>query len=541
MYANIDGKQYQAKGGKMTVVGYCRLSRDEDKENYSSIEEQKRIIKDYASTRNWIIEDKDFYIDDNVSGYTFNRPEFTKMLEKVKGGKIDVVIAKDLSRIGRNNGKVLVLIDEFKNMQKNLILVSEMGGTYDVLNDRDDTIGITTWFNERYVKDCSRKTRDHMYSKQKTGRLVMGNYYGYVKDKEDVAKLYVDEEIRPVIELIYKLYVEEGLGRKKICDILNSKYNYPTPSVYYRRKHLERGRIYKHPVQELWSTYMISNILNNDVYIGNLRTHKKKTISIRGRAIKLPEEEHFVFENHHEAIISKETFELAQNIRKRKARSKSTSGTRKRNYAFSGLIRCGDCGFGVSGITMNRKQKQKGYECSQYRTYGKSRCKCHEIKESDIIIHLKEFLKFSKQKYQEEINKIEIEVKTNKEQTNKEKIKFEIETLKAEYKVLLNQKIKDLAGNNNEYQKQMIEASYKELELEKTSKIEKLQEILQKAEQDISKEKIIKLKTAMEYFDEIISAEVPSRYALENIIDTIWIYSDKTVKFDLKVDIKKLI
>ena len=541
MYANIEQKQYQAKGGKMTVVGYCRLSRDEDKENYSSIEEQKRIIKEYAFSRNWTIEDKDFYIDDNVSGYTFNRPEFTKMLEKVKGGKIDVVIAKDLSRIGRNNGKVLVLIDEFKNMQKNLILVSEMGGTYDVLNDRDDTIGITTWFNERYVKDCSRKTRDHMYSKQKTGRLVMGNYYGYVKDKEDVTKLYVDEEIRPVISLIYKLYVEERLGRKKICDILNSKYNYPTPSVYYRQKHLERGRIYKHPVQELWSTYMISNILNNDVYTGNLRTHKKKTVSIRGRAIKLPEEEHFVFENHHEAIISKETFELAQNIRKRKAKSKTTAGTRKRNYAFSGLIRCGDCGFGVSGITMNRKQKQKGYECSQYRTYGKARCKCHEIKESDIIIHLREFLKFTKQKYQEEINKIEIEVKTNKKQTNKEKIKFEIETLKAEYIVLLNQKIKDLTSNTNEYQKQLIEKLYKELELEKTNKIEKLQEILNKSELEISKEKIKKLKTAMEYFEDIITSEIPSRYVLENIIDMIWIYSDKTVKFDLKVDIVKLI
>ena len=190
---------------------------------------------------------------------------------------------------------------------------------------------------------------------------------------------------------------------------------------------------------------------------------------------------------------------------------------------------------------MNRKQKQKGYECSQYRTYGKARCKCHEIKESDIIIHLKEFLKFTKERYQDEINKIEIEVKTNKGETNKEKIKFEIETLKAEYKVLLSQKIKDLAGNNNEYQKQMIEDSYKELELEKTSKIEKLQEILQKTERDISKEKIKKLKTAMEYFDELISAKVPSRYVLENIIDTIWIYADKTVKFDLKVDAEKLI
>ena len=190
---------------------------------------------------------------------------------------------------------------------------------------------------------------------------------------------------------------------------------------------------------------------------------------------------------------------------------------------------------------MNRKQKQKGYECSQYRTYGKARCKCHEIKESDIIIHLKEFLEFTKEKYQDEINKIEIDVKTNKEQTNKEKIKFEIETLKAEYKVLLNQKIKDLANNTNDYQKQMIEDSYKELEIEKTSRIEKLQKILQKAEQDISNEKTKKLKIAIEYFDKVISAEVPSRYVLENIIDTIWIYSDKTVKFDLKVDIAKLI
>lgn len=101
------------------------------KKNYASIEEQKRIIQDYVTSRNWTISD--FYIDDNVSGYTFNRPAFSKMIEKVKGGKIDVVIAKDLSRIGRHNGRVLVLIDEFKNIQKNLILVSEMGGTYDVL------------------------------------------------------------------------------------------------------------------------------------------------------------------------------------------------------------------------------------------------------------------------------------------------------------------------------------------------------------------------------------------------------------------------
>ena len=189
--------------------------------------------------------------------------------------------------------------------------------------------------------------------------------------------------------------------------------------------------------------------------------------------IKLPEEEHFVFENHHEAIISKETFNLAQEIRKRKLNTKSTSSTRKRNYYFSGLCRCGDCGLGVSGITITRKQSQKGYECSQYRTYGKARCKCHEIKESDIIIHFKEFLKFTKNKYIDEINKIQLQTKTNAKTNNKEKIK--------------------------------------------------------------------KLKTAMEYFDDILKSNEPNRYILECLIDKIWIYHDKSVKFELKPEISRLI
>ena len=98
----------------MRVVGYCRLSRDEDKENYSSIAEQKVILQEYAMSRGWKIAEKDFFIDDNFSGYTFDRPDFSKMLKKVQRGEIDVVLAKDLSRIGRNNGKVLVLLDDFK-------------------------------------------------------------------------------------------------------------------------------------------------------------------------------------------------------------------------------------------------------------------------------------------------------------------------------------------------------------------------------------------------------------------------------------------
>ena len=285
---------------------------------------------------------------------------------------------------------------------------------------------------------------------------------------------------------------------------------------------------------------MISNILNNDVYCGNLRTHKKKTISIRGKAVKLPENEHFIFENHHEAIISKETFKLAQEIKSRKAITRSTASTRKRNYIFSGFCRCGDCGFGVSGITITRKNSQKGYECSQYRTYGKARCKCHEIKEIDILIHLKEFLKFTKEQYMEEIKKIEIANKNKNPINQKEKIKLEIEKLKNEYKVLINQKIKYLSVSTNDYQKSIIENTYKELELEKYRKIQTLQYMLKQEEDKLLEKKIKKLKTAIEYFNDIILSDEPNKYILECLIDKIWIYNDKSIKFNLKPDIIKL-
>ena len=539
MYANMETSDIrQELKEKMTVVGYCRLSRDEDKENYSSIEEQKRIIIDYAKTRNWNISN--FYIDDNVSGYTFNRPEFTEMIEKVKGGKIDAVIVKDLSRIGRNNGRVLVLIDDFKNMQKNLIAVSEMGGSYDVLNDRDDMIGITTWFNERYVKECSKKTRDHMYSKQKSGRLIMGNYYGYEKVfKDDVPMLYVIDEIKPVIELIFKLYIEDGYGFQKISEILNAKYNFPTPSEYYKMKHLEQGRVYKHKVQDKWTKDMVSNILKNEVYTGTLVTHKKKSINIRGKIVKLPREEHFVFENHHEPIISKEMFELAQELKDKKYKQNTSGANKKHNYYFSGMCVCNECGSGMSGVIIKRKVREKGYDCSKYRQYGVRVCHCHEIKEKDILIHLKEFLKFTKQKYLREINAIKLEQK-HKIGNDKFKLQNKLNILNEEYKMLINQKIKEMAFCNNPMQREIIENTYKELESEKMQSITYLQEAIQNDKKKNLEQKKQQLKTSLEYFDEIINAKEPSRIMLQMIIDKIYICRDKTIIFKLKTDINKL-
>ncbi len=126
----------------MNVVGYVRLSRDEDKENYSSIEAQKEIIIEYAKRFNWEISG--MYIDDNYSGYTFDRPDFRRMKEDIENGRIDIIIAKDISRIGRHNAKTLLFIEEVQLMGKRILLPEE-GGGYDSEADDDDILGIKTW------------------------------------------------------------------------------------------------------------------------------------------------------------------------------------------------------------------------------------------------------------------------------------------------------------------------------------------------------------------------------------------------------------
>ena len=141
----------------------------------------------------------------------------------------------------------------------------------------------------------------------------------------------------------------------------------------------------------------------------------------------------------------------------------------------------------------------------------------------------------------EEIRKIEIANKTTNPINQKEKLKLEIENLNNEYKVLINQKIKDLSVSTNDYQKSIIENTYKELEKCKTDRIEKLQKMLGQEIEDSEKEKVKELKTAIEYFDEIILSDEPNRYILECLIDKIWIYHDKSIKFELKPDIAKLL
>ncbi len=522
----------------MNVVGYVRLSRDEDRENYSSIISQQDIINEYAKERNWTISK--MYIDDNCSGYSLDRPAFSEMINELEKGNIDTVLTKDLSRIGRNNGKVLVLIDRFKELNKRLILITEGNGGLDLSKDEHDILGIKTWYNEMYIKDISRKIRANMYAKQKKGELIMGNFYGYKKIKiNDKFNLIVDEDIRPIIELIFKEYIN-GAGYKKICDVLNEK-KYPTPSEYIRKRHEENGRVFKNAKTNTWQTHMIQRIIQNDIYIGTLRTKKKQSRLIKGKQENVAKEEQYIFPNHHEHIIDEDIFKLAQEINNKRKEKAYRKNKEKYSYIFGSFMECGDCGYTVSGLNLRKALViTRGYNCTMYMKYGKKQCTNHSVKEEKVLFFFKEFLKDVKAKYEEYINSISSKENKNNIQTALKKYKKALNVANEEMKLLLTQKIKDIMKESNVEYRQIIENSYTEMEAEKKRIILELNEKINELERASSENIEKSIKSNIEIFDCIINSERPERKYLEMILDKIIVYSDRNLEFKLKVNIDKL-
>ncbi len=521
-------------------IGYARISRDEDKENYSSIESQQLLIYQYASKNG--INVKKIYIDDNKSGYTFERAGMKKVRAELKNPDIHVVIAKDLSRIGRHNALTLLFIDEVKAAGKRLVLPDESSGGFDSSKDDDDIIGIKTWFNERYVKDISRKIRSSMKSRQENGTLIIRPFFGYKVDGKH-KKLVVDEETAFIVREIFKMYLE-GYGYRKISAYLNER-KYMTPSMVIADKYNASGRTFKNKVADFWSDVHICRILKNDVYIGILRLGKTRKPGIKTKPVKVSPEEQFVFENAHEALVSKEDFEAVQRLAAERDTVKfrgTGSLATKNNNVFSGLLFCGDCGEYM--VTYSPKGKKKSYVCSSYHRRGKDYCSRHRVAEDELICHIKNHLTFLKENLLEFICTLDKEVEKRLDLSddhgnlvNLQKKRFKV--LKEEYKTLLSQKVRDM--NNNPEFRETIEENYKEMELEKLQKIKAAEEQMKNLE--YRQERMLSFPsreaTAAAVFDRIIREEIPGRYNLELTVKRMDIF-ENNIEVHLNEDIDLL-
>jgi site-specific DNA recombinase len=287
---------------------YCRLSQDDKQEGDSnSIINQKKILKRYAIEHGY--QPYVFFVDDGFSGTNFNRPDFQRMIAEVEAGRIKRVIVKDMSRLGRDYLQVGMYTEiMFPNMDVHFIAVND--GVDSHVGDNEFT-PFRNIINEWYAKDTSKKIRAVKRSKGMAGEHIGSHApYGYMKNPDNKKEWLIDEEAAEVVREIFRLCVN-GYGPTRIANILTErKILCPT---YYALEHGEKPRTVLPPDKYLWSATVVSHILERMDYLGhtvNFKTHVK---SYKNRKkIDNSPEQWKIFENTHEAIIDKETFEIVR-------------------------------------------------------------------------------------------------------------------------------------------------------------------------------------------------------------------------------------
>lgn len=351
---------------------YLRLSRDDDTNKESnSITNQRKILTAYAEEHNFkIIEE---YIDDGVSGTSFERPAFNRMLEDAKTGKINVIIVKDLSRLGRN---YLGSGDHIENVFPNLgVRFISIGDNYDSLFDDEpsaDMVPIINFFNEFHAKQTSRKTRASKKVMAQGGKFIGTKApFGYIIDPDDKHHLLPDEEAVPTVRQIFQ-YACDGLGFKAIAKRLRDA-GVMNPTAYNNIKFptLHKSEYWRQPHD--WHPSSIKTILTNPTYLGKIVSGRRRVKSFKDREIlKMPEDSWIVVDGMHEPIIDQKTWDTAQEkltVRKR-------SDNQGAQQLFAGLVKCADCGYALA-YTYNKGNPR--YQCSLYNVKGKGYCCSHFI------------------------------------------------------------------------------------------------------------------------------------------------------------------
>jgi len=415
---------------------YYRLSRDEDKE-LNSLGNQRQILYDYAKAKHYEIVGES--CDDNVSGMHFERKGIEELQEAVDNNLIELVLVKDLSRLGRHKTQTAIFIDYLKASGVGVYSVTENINT---LNENDDLIiGFKGLINDSYAKDISKKIRNGYKQKQKQGIVIIPPF-GYIKDAI-TKNIVIVEECANIVRLIYKLH-NDGLGAKKIAIYLTDN-GYKTPS-YYQLEHYNKSNPpnrTKMANRWMWHDRTISAIVRNEAYVGTLicgRTYRNTINKTRGLK---NESEQYRHENYYPPIIDSQTWEIAQTINHNRLINNVRASNNHKIYKYSGLIKCGECG---AGFVAKNRSGYIEYVCNSYHRFGAKYCTPHRIKESDLDNLLLQYLFKLKEICGKNLEYINKEARNALEGNNLrqiiEKYQKKIDALTAENKNALKQILK---------------------------------------------------------------------------------------------------
>ena len=359
------------------VAIYIRLSKEDLNGSTSeSVVNQKSLLTKYVKDNNFVLFD--IYIDDGYSGTNFDRPAFKKMIKDIESNLIDVVIVKDLSRLGRDYIKTGEYIEKWFPIH-NIRFIALLDGI-DTLYDlsSNEMAPFKSVINDMYSRDNSKKIKMALRTKQEDGKWVGGcPPFGYMKDENDRNHLIINKEEVVIVKKIFSLFLK-GHSINYIANYL-SKQNIPTPSII-------RGKKSKYASFGIWSPITIKNILTNELYTGNMVQNRRKKVNYKiKKIIKNDRSSWIVVNNTHEAIISEKEFDLVNKLLK--ANNKLLHHDKR---LFEGLVYCSSC----NKRLILQKGKYEYFVCNTYRKYSRlGLCTNHSISNDKLEYEILSILK----------------------------------------------------------------------------------------------------------------------------------------------------
>lgn len=356
---------------------YIRLSKEDESEGPSqSVTNQKSLLDEFVKRHRLPVYDT--YIDDGWSGTNFDRPDFQRMIADIETGKVNMVITKDLSRLGRD----YILTGHYMERyfpEKRVRYISLLDGIdTGVESSANDITPFRAIMNDMYAKDISKKIKSVKRDKQRKGQFIGGKpVYGYQMHPTEKNQIVIDEGAAPIVRRIFAMALE-GMSCRKIAAALNAE-KIPTPATYAGLPVGKPG-----PYTGLWSSERISEMLQNETYIGNMVQGRQVKVSYKSKkCLKQDRANWIVVEGTHAPLVDKETFHKVRML------VESRRHTRSRTYDFllKGLIFCHECGYPLAVV--NRKnaagEERLFFICRTYQRFTKAGvCTCHSIKEQTV-------------------------------------------------------------------------------------------------------------------------------------------------------------
>ena len=517
---------------------YYRLSRDEDAE-MNSLQNQRQILVDYAEQHGYEIAGESF--DDNVSGMTFERKGLHQIELAVEDGKVDVLLVKDLSRLGRHRTRTALFIDY---LRENNVRVYSVTEGIDSSNENDDMIiGFKQLVNDFYAKDIGKKVRAGIRQKQKTG-MPVNLPMGYYKDKF-TGEILVDETAAAIVREIFEKFFA-GYGLSTIAKDFNRR-GIKSPEYFSHRKvGAQRTQMCK---KFLWVQTTVKRIIQNEAYTGTLVNHKTVTSKIYKTVDVIPPEEQYRHENfvdvippeeqyRHEnfmpAIIDKETFEQAQILLESRLKNHARAKFGSVIHRYCGMIKCAECGASL----IAKKRTVAGhswveYTCNSNHRYGNEYCTAHTIREPqlDEIIHtelamLRNEILDSSKKYDEIVKD------WNRKKTKYDKMikdyTDKIVTLKGQIEELIMERIGD--REHAKVYNSMIEKREAEI-AELTQKIEDCKKF-----DELSKKRRDELMSTAELLDEVLLEPYISDTNIRLLVRKINVHENEDGSLDVSLE-----